>query len=46
MKDGEQLIILLGGGTKRRQRADIARAKDLHAEYEERKAVARGQRGV
>jgi putative addiction module killer protein len=28
-KDGEKLIILLGGGTKKRQQADIDRAKQL-----------------
>lgn len=28
-RDGSRLVILLYGGTKRRQEADIARAKDL-----------------
>ena len=42
-RDGDELIILYGGGTKRRQRADIARAKALHAEYKARKAAARKQ---
>jgi putative addiction module killer protein len=37
-KDGESLIVLFGGGTKRRQQADIDRAKALHAEYKARKA--------
>ena len=36
--DGETLIVLFGGGTKRRQQADIDRAKALHAEYKARKA--------
>jgi len=36
-KDGDSLIVLFGGGTKRRQRADIDRAKELHAEYKARK---------
>lgn len=36
-KDGEQLIVLFGGGTKKKQQADIARAKALHVEYKERK---------
>jgi len=36
-KDGEALIILLGGGTKRGQQKDIDRAKALHAEYKVRK---------
>src|SRR5487761_1960603 len=37
-KDGEALIVLFGGGTKRRQQSDIDRAKALHAEYKARKA--------
>ena len=36
-KDGESLIVLFGGGTKRRQQANIARARALHAEYKARK---------
>ncbi|MDI1310072.1 MAG: type II toxin-antitoxin system RelE/ParE family toxin [Methylotenera sp.] len=36
-KDGETLIILFGGGTKRGQQKDIDRAKELHAEYKLRK---------
>jgi putative addiction module killer protein len=40
-KDGETLIILLGGGTKRRQETDIERAKELHAEYKARKTARR-----
>ena len=36
-QDGAQLIVLFGGGTKRRQKADIERAKALHAEYKKRK---------
>jgi putative addiction module killer protein len=39
-KDGDSLIVLFGGGTKRRQQADIERAKALHAEYKGRKAAA------
>jgi putative addiction module killer protein len=42
-KDGHELVILYGGGTKRRQQADIALAKALHAEYKARKASARKQ---
>ena len=38
-RDGEGLVILLGGGTKRRQQADIATARALWQEYKERKRV-------
>ena len=34
---GKALIILLGGGTKRTQSADIDRARALYAEYKTRK---------
>jgi putative addiction module killer protein len=37
-KDGPNLIVLLGGGTKQRQQADIVRATALWAEYKARKA--------
>jgi putative addiction module killer protein len=40
-KDGESLIVLFGGGTKRRQQPDINRAKALHAEYKARKMAPR-----
>jgi putative addiction module killer protein len=39
-KDGDTLIILLGGGTKQRQQADIERARTMWAEYKARKAAA------
>lgn len=42
-KDGT-LIVLFGGGTKRRQQADIERAKELYAEYKDRKKAARKRR--
>jgi putative addiction module killer protein len=42
-KDGEKLIILLGGGTKRRQQADIDRAKQLWAEYKRKKKAKEKQ---
>jgi putative addiction module killer protein len=37
-QDGETLVILLAGGTKRRQDADIATAKARWADYKLRKA--------
>jgi putative addiction module killer protein len=36
-KDGERLVILLGGGSKKRQQADIERAQALWQEYKARK---------
>jgi putative addiction module killer protein len=39
-RDGAALIILFGGGTKRRQRVDIECAKKLHMEYKVRKRLA------
>jgi putative addiction module killer protein len=44
-RDGDRLVILLGGGTKQRQQADIERAKAMWAEYEARKAAAAKPRG-
>jgi putative addiction module killer protein len=43
-KDGEALIVLLGGGTKKRQQADIERAKAMFAEYRLRKTSTRSPR--
>jgi putative addiction module killer protein len=40
-RDGEKLIVLFGGGTKRRQQRDIERAKELLAEYKARKAKSK-----
>ena len=37
-RDGHELIILLGGGTKKHQDKDIERAEVLFAEYKTRKA--------
>jgi putative addiction module killer protein len=36
-RDGEKLVILLCGGTKRRQDADIERARELWREYKHRR---------
>lgn len=36
-RDGETLVILLGGGTKRRQQRDIDDAKTRWADYKRRK---------
>ena len=36
-KDGKELIILFGGGTKKKQSADIKKAKYLYEEYKIRK---------
>ncbi|PKQ09582.1 MAG: addiction module protein [Alphaproteobacteria bacterium HGW-Alphaproteobacteria-12] len=40
-RDGKDLVILFGGGTKKRQQADIREAEALLAEYRRRKAQAR-----
>jgi len=36
-RDGERLVILLGGGTKKRQQRDIELARDRWADYKARK---------
>jgi|SRR5262245_35908309 len=36
-RDGERLVILLGGGTKARQQDDIRRAQTLWSDYRRRK---------
>ena len=35
-KDGERLVILLGGGTKKRQQGDIRKAQTLWRDYKSR----------
>lgn len=37
-RDGEKLIVLLGGGTKKGQQQDIVRAEASWEDYKERKA--------
>jgi putative addiction module killer protein len=41
-KDGERLIILLGGGSKQRQNRDIRQAMDRWADYRSRKRQNNG----
>lgn len=36
-QDGKDLIILFGGGTKKKQQSDIDKAKEFHNEYKKRK---------
>jgi putative addiction module killer protein len=40
-KDGDTLVILLGGGTKKRQSRDIALAQERWADYKQRKTRER-----
>lgn len=44
--DGGHLIVLFGGGTKKKQQADIERAKALHAEYKARKKAQQASTGA
>ncbi len=46
LRDGERLVILLGGGTKKRQRADIDNAKSLRNEYKRRKRRRKAAKGA
>jgi putative addiction module killer protein len=39
-KDGERLVILLGGGTKKRQERDIAAAQECWIDYKRRRKHA------
>ena|SRR5579862_8545864 len=41
--DGKTLVVLLGGGTKRRQERDVADAPALWRLYKARKATVRGR---
>ena len=38
-KDGDRLVILIGGGTKKRQDQDIAEAQECWATYKRRKKL-------
>lgn len=40
IQDGKELIVLLGGGTKKDQQSDITKAKELSQEYKNRKKQA------
>ena len=42
-KDGDTLIVLFGGGTKRGQQRDIDQAKQLLAEYKARKKAMKAK---
>lgn len=44
-KDGEQIVILLGGGTKQRQQDDIRLAIERWQDYKSKKAPASGKKG-
>ena len=46
MRDGDVVIVLLGGGTKKRQQTDIERAVELAAEYRARRAALRRGRST
>jgi putative addiction module killer protein len=43
--DGTELVILVGGGTKKRQSRDIDEAKERWADYKKRKQLERKGRG-
>ena len=45
-KDGDRLVILLGGSTKQRQQAAIERAKAMWREYKARKESAARAKGI
>lgn len=44
VQEGKELIILFGGGTKKKQQADIKRAKELYEEYKERQKESKNKK--
>ena len=42
-KHGEDLVILLGGGTKKRQQADIQAARALWQEYKQSRRIKQAE---
>jgi len=44
-KDGDKIILLLGGGTKKRQQKDINNAQDRWKDYKERKQKLKKAKG-
>ena len=44
-KDGEQIVILLGGGTKQRQQNDIKLALERWADYKQRRKQQKEKEG-
>jgi putative addiction module killer protein len=40
VQDGDELVVLFGGGSKRTQSSDIANSRVLLAEYKSRKKAA------
>ena len=46
LQDGDELVVLLGGGTKRNQQKDIDKACLLVDEYKQRKKLQRGLHGT
>jgi len=45
-REGDRIVILLGGGTKKRQNKDIEVAKALWKEYKKNKNVGRCDNGT
>jgi len=45
-KDGDQLVVLLGGGTKSRQNRDIKQAQERWADYKKQKRQRKKDNGT